>query len=67
MVPCFPLLGLAPSGLFMGLSSTLIYTSELILCPTIKFNTNDVEKLLLSAEPNHCDRNQIRNQNDLMN
>ena len=28
---CFPLLGLTPSGLFMGLSSTLIYTSELIL------------------------------------
>ena len=27
----FPLLGLTPSGLFMGLSSTLIYTSELIL------------------------------------
>ena len=24
-----------PSGLFMGLSSTLIYTSELILCSTI--------------------------------
>ena len=33
--PCFPLLGLTPSGLFMGLSSTLIYTSELILCSTI--------------------------------
>ena len=31
MVPCFPLLGLTPSGLFMGLSSTIIYTSELIL------------------------------------
>ena len=30
--PCFPLLGLTPSGFFMGLSSTLIYTSELILC-----------------------------------
>ena len=28
-------LGLTPSGLFMGLSSTLIYTSELILCSTI--------------------------------
>ena len=26
---------LTPSGLFMGLSSTLIYTSELILCSTI--------------------------------
>ena len=26
---------LAPSGLFMGLSSTIIYTSELILCSTI--------------------------------
>ena len=35
MVPCLPLLGLTPSGLFMGLSSTLIYTSELILCSTI--------------------------------
>ena len=35
MVPCFPLLGLTPSGLFMGLSSTLIYTSELILCSII--------------------------------
>ena len=32
MVPSFPSLGLMPSGLFMGLSSTLIYTSELILC-----------------------------------
>ena len=37
VVPCFPLLGLTPSGLFMGLSSTLIYTSELILCSTICF------------------------------
>ena len=35
VVPCFPLLGLTPSGLFMGLSSTLIYTSELILCSII--------------------------------
>ena len=35
VAPCFPLLGLTPSGLFMGLSSTLIYTSELILCSTI--------------------------------
>ena len=35
VVPCFPLLGLTPSGLFMSLSSTLIYTSELILCSTI--------------------------------
>ena len=35
VVPCFPLLGLTPSGLFMGLSSTIIYTSELILCSTI--------------------------------
>ena len=35
VVPCFPLLGLTPSGLFMGLSSTLIYTSGLILCSTI--------------------------------
>ena len=31
----FPLLGLTPSGLFMGLSSTIIYTSELILCSAI--------------------------------
>ena len=35
VVPCFPLLGLTPSGLFMGLSSTIIYTSELILCSII--------------------------------
>ena len=35
VVPCFPLLGLTPSGLFMGLSSTILYTSELILCSTI--------------------------------
>ena len=35
VVPCFPLLGLTPSGVFMGLSSTLIYTSELIICFTI--------------------------------
>ena len=35
VVPCFPLLGLTPCGLFMGLSSTLIYTSVLILCSTI--------------------------------
>ena len=35
VVPCFPLLGLTPIGLFMGLSSTIIYTSELILCSTI--------------------------------
>ena len=35
VAPCFPLLGLTPSGLFMGLSSTIIYTSNLILCSTI--------------------------------
>ena len=35
VVPCFPLLGLTPKGSFMGLSSTLIYTSELIFCSTI--------------------------------
>ena len=35
VVPYFPLPRLKPSGLFMGLSSTLIYTSELILCSTI--------------------------------
>ena len=34
VVPCFPLLGLTPSGLLMGLSSTIMYTSELILCST---------------------------------
>ena len=34
MVPWFPLLGLTPSG-FSHISSTLIYTSELILCSTI--------------------------------
>ena len=35
VVPCLPLLGLTPRGLSIGLSSTLIYTSELILCSTI--------------------------------
>ena len=35
VIPCFPLLGLTHSGLFMGLSSNIIYTSELILCSTI--------------------------------
>ena len=35
VVPSFPLLGLTPSGLFMGSISTLICTSELILCSTI--------------------------------
>ena len=34
----FPLLGLTPSGLFMGLS-TLLYTSELILCSTIVYKS----------------------------
>ena len=33
------LLGLTPSGLFMGVSSTIIYTSELILCSTIRGNS----------------------------
>ena len=37
VVPCFSLLGLTPSGLFMGLSSTIIYNSELIFCSTIWF------------------------------
>ena len=32
---CLCLLGLTPSGLFMGSVSTKIYTSELILCFTI--------------------------------
>ena len=35
VVHCFPLLGLTLSGLFKGLSSTLICTSELILCSAI--------------------------------
>ena len=35
VVPGFPLPGLTPSGLFMSSISTLIYTSELILCFTI--------------------------------
>ena len=35
VVPWFPLLGLTPSGLFMGSISTLIYTAEWILCFTI--------------------------------
>ena len=34
VVPCFPILGLTPSRLYMGLSSTIIYTSELILFST---------------------------------
>ena len=34
VVPCFPLLGLTPSGLFMGLNSTIIYTSELRWFPS---------------------------------
>ena len=38
VVPCFPLLGLTPCGLFSGLNSTLIYTSELILCFTTHNN-----------------------------
>ena len=46
MVPCFPLLGLTPSGLFMGLSSTFIYTSELILSSTASFEQHKlVEKI----------------------
>ena len=44
-VPCFPLLGLTPSGLFMGLSSTIIYTSELILCSTHSASKHLVQKL----------------------
>ena len=40
VVPCFPLLGLTSSGLFIGLSSTLIYTSELILCSTSTCESN---------------------------
>ena len=34
VAPWYPLLGLTPSGLFMGSISTLIYTS-VILCSTI--------------------------------
>ena len=34
VVPWFPLLGPTPSWLFMGSISSLIYTSELILCST---------------------------------
>ena len=30
VVPCFPLLGLTPSGLFMGLSSTVLLLVELL-------------------------------------
>ena len=36
-VKLFSLPRASPSGLFMGLSSTLIYTSELILCPLFVF------------------------------
>ena len=41
MVPWFPLLGLTPSGSFMGSVSTLIYTSELILCFPILENSSN--------------------------
>ena len=56
VVPCFPLLGLTPSGLFMGLSSTIIYTSELILCSTIcvpsatRHNIHNYEQYLHLSE-----------------
>ena len=43
MVPCFPLLGLTPSGLFMGLGSTIIYTSELTLYSTIHNQNEQVQ------------------------
>ena len=43
-----PLLGLTPSGLFMGLISTLIYTSELIPCSPF-----------LSNEPRVTSRNRF--------
>ena len=48
VVPCFPLLGLTPSGLLMGLSSTIIYTSELI----VKVETITVLHLLVLPFPN---------------
>ena len=32
-----------PSGLFMGLSSLLIYTSEFILCSTIRLQSSSVQ------------------------
>ena len=35
VVPCFPLLGLTLSGLFMGLSSTLIYKSRRLLATVL--------------------------------
>ena len=59
VVPCFPLLGLTPSGLFMGLSSTIIYTSELILCSTIcvpsatRHNIHIINNLLTSSGLGH--------------
>ena len=54
----FPLLGLTPSGLFMGLSSTLIYTSELILCsiicvPVLRGTTFIMYPYFLFAAINH--------------
>ena len=54
VVPCFPLLGLAPSALFMGLSSTLIYTSGLILCSIIRVLGSLGRWLLMTStqEPN---------------
>ena len=54
VVPCFPLQGLTPSGLFMGLSSTLIYTSGLILCSTICVLREVVKTTTLEQDPpNH--------------
>ena len=47
VVPCFPLLGLTPSGLFMGLKSTLIYTSELILCSTTQVQKSQGNEVLV--------------------
>ena len=73
MVPCFPLLGLTPSGLFMGLSSTIIYTSELILCPTIcvssatrdnvrdiQGNQNDIQVKLANWSVIECNQSVIQ-------
>ena len=56
VVPCFPLLGLTPSGLFKGSISTLIYTSELILRSTIHIAilavTSLLSLMLLTVETN---------------
>ena len=59
MVPCFPLLGLTPSGLFMGLSSAIIYTSELILSSTINLLFDKFLSKLVTENKQNLDSTSI--------